>query len=51
MWNNARGMNMLDGGAHFYQVYECRDRRFMAVGSIESKFYRNLLVGLAYNDD
>jgi alpha-methylacyl-CoA racemase len=42
---------MLDGGAHFYQVYKCQDGGFMAVGSIESKFYQKLLKGLEYSDE
>ena len=30
---------MLDGGSHFYNVYQSKDRRFFAVGCIEYKFY------------
>jgi alpha-methylacyl-CoA racemase len=37
------GSNMLDGGAHYYQVYETADRKFIAVGAIEGKFYNQLL--------
>ena len=33
------GVNMLDGGAHFYDTYECADGRFISVGSIEPQFY------------
>ncbi|GAA2031747.1 CaiB/BaiF CoA-transferase family protein [Yaniella flava] len=49
-WNGARGENLLDGGAHFYGVYECSDGRYMSVGSIESKFYDQLLGGLQLED-
>jgi alpha-methylacyl-CoA racemase len=42
-WSNERGTNLLDGGAHFYGTYECRDGRHVAVGAIEPKFYRELL--------
>jgi alpha-methylacyl-CoA racemase len=38
-----RGTNFLDSGAHFYEVYECADGKFIAVASIEPKFYAELL--------
>lgn len=49
LWHDARGVNMLDGGAHFYGVYETSDGGFMAVGPVEPQFYRLLmnLLGLA----
>ncbi|XP_074649743.1 alpha-methylacyl-CoA racemase-like [Tubulanus polymorphus] len=43
---NERGENVLDGGAHFYEVYLTNDGKYMAVGALEPKFYRNLLKGL-----
>ncbi|KAI8619536.1 CoA-transferase family III domain-containing protein [Chytriomyces sp. MP71] len=46
MWNNPRGQNMLDTGAHFYETYATRDGKFMAVGAIEPQFYLQLLKGL-----
>jgi alpha-methylacyl-CoA racemase len=36
---NAPGTNLLDTGAHFYDTYECRDGKFLAVGAIEPQFY------------
>jgi alpha-methylacyl-CoA racemase len=45
-WNEERGTNMLDGGAHFYNVYECADGRHVAVGAIEPQFYAALVKGL-----
>lgn len=45
-WNQPRGNNLLDGAAPFYEVYETLDRRYMAVGSQEPKFYKILLKGL-----
>jgi len=47
-WSDARGANMLDSGAHFYETYECSDGEFVAVGAIEPQFYAELmkLVGL-----
>lgn len=42
-WSDARGSNYLDGGAHYYGCYACSDDQFIAIGSIESRFYRLLL--------
>jgi alpha-methylacyl-CoA racemase len=38
-----RGTNMLDTGAHFYDVYECADGKYISIGSIEPQFYAELL--------
>lgn len=40
------GTNLLDGGAPYYQVYETKDSKYVAVGAIEGKFYTALLKGL-----
>jgi alpha-methylacyl-CoA racemase len=42
-WNDQRGTNLLDTGAPFYDVYECADGGFLAVGAIEPQFYRELV--------
>ena len=39
IWNDERGTNLLDTGAHFYDVYECADGNFVSIGSIEPQFY------------
>ncbi|BAN02652.1 CaiB/BaiF CoA transferase family protein [Ilumatobacter coccineus] len=46
---NHRGTNLLDTGAHFYDVYECSDGAYISLGSIEPQFYAELrrLTGLA----
>ena len=46
---NAPGTNLLDTGAHFYDVYECADGKHISLGSIEPQFYAELmrLTGLA----
>ena len=49
-WRDERGVNMLDGGAPYYAVYETSDGGHMAVGAIEPKFYRQLLAGLGLGD-
>ena len=38
-WTEGRESNFLDGGAHFYGVYECSCGRFVSIGSIEPQFY------------
>ncbi|MGO8871702.1 MAG: CaiB/BaiF CoA transferase family protein [Acidimicrobiales bacterium] len=43
IWNDRRGTNMLDTGAHFYEVYETSDGGFIGVGAIEPQFYAELL--------
>ncbi|XP_034238700.1 alpha-methylacyl-CoA racemase [Thrips palmi] len=43
LWEEARGHNALDSGAHFYDTYETRDGRHMAVGAIEPQFYAEFL--------
>ena len=47
-WWKERGTNLLDTGAHFYDVYETKDGRYVSIGSIEPQFYAELLrrVGL-----
>jgi alpha-methylacyl-CoA racemase len=43
IWSPERGTNLLDTGAHFYDVYECADGGFVSIGSIEPQFYAELL--------
>jgi len=47
-WSDARGTNLIDTGAHFYETYECSDGEFISLGAIEPQFYAELLklVGL-----
>jgi alpha-methylacyl-CoA racemase len=42
-FSDTRGRNVLDGGAHFYGVYETADGEYVSVGSIEPQFYAQLL--------
>lgn len=48
-WNGARGTNLIDGGAPFYDSYETADGRYVAIGPVEPKFFAILLekMGLA----
>ncbi|MGH9097902.1 MAG: CaiB/BaiF CoA transferase family protein, partial [Acidimicrobiales bacterium] len=50
IWNGERGTNLLDTGAHFYEVYETSDGGYMGVGAIEPQFYTELLRGLGLSD-
>jgi alpha-methylacyl-CoA racemase len=41
-WSDDRGTNLLDGGAHFYGVYETADRGWISIASYEPQFYAEL---------
>jgi alpha-methylacyl-CoA racemase len=49
LWRDARGRNLLDGGAPYYGCYRCADGGHVAVGALEPAFFRDLLdlLGLA----
>ena len=49
MWRDQRGVNLLDGGAAYYDSYQCSDDRYVAVGAIEPRFFAVLkeTLGLA----
>ncbi len=51
MWEDTRGVNMLDTAAHFYDTYECADGAFISIGSIEPQFYALLRAKLGLTDD
>ncbi len=53
LWTDERGSNLLDTGAPWYDVYVCRDGRYVAVGALEEKFFLTLLdrLGLGEDDD
>ena len=42
-WRDAPGANFLSGAAHFYDTYETRDGRWVAVGAIEPQFHALVL--------
>ena len=48
-----RGTNLLDTGAHFYDVYRCADGEYVSIGAIEPQFYAELLrlTGLEGDDE
>jgi alpha-methylacyl-CoA racemase len=48
--NGERGSNLIDGGAPFYGVYETADAKYITIGCVEPKFYRELLRRLELTD-
>jgi alpha-methylacyl-CoA racemase len=50
-WNDERGTNYVDSGAPFYNVYETKDHRYIAIGAIEPKFQQTLFDAIGVNLD
>src|SRR5690349_5345494 len=46
LWSDERGVNMLDGGAPYYDTYTCADGKHIAIGAIEPQFYAEAIKGL-----
>ena len=51
VWREDLGANLLDTGAHFYDVYETADGKFVSIGSIEPQFYAELRARLGLAED
>ncbi len=51
LWRPERGANLFDSGAPFYDVYETRDSRWIAVGCLEPQFYAEFLRLAGLEDD
>ena len=49
-WSEERGTNILDTGAPWYNVYQTRDGKYVSIGSIETRFYEELLQKLGVPD-
>lgn len=49
-WTEGRRSNLLDGGAHFYDTYQCSDGKWVSIGSIEPQFYALLLEKTGISD-
>ncbi|HEX6375761.1 MAG TPA: CaiB/BaiF CoA-transferase family protein [Allosphingosinicella sp.] len=39
MWRDERGVNLLDTGRAYYDVYQCADGLWVAVGALEPEFF------------
>ena len=50
-WSDEAGTNLLDSGAHFYEVYTTSDGGHVAVGALEPQFYARLLELLELSAD
>ena len=43
LWRDDTGANFLSGAAHFYDTYQTRDGKWLAVGAIEPQFHALLI--------
>lgn len=50
-WSSRRGENLLDTGCPYYDVYQCSDGEYVAVGALEDKFFAELVDGLNLRND
>ncbi|MBB5873732.1 alpha-methylacyl-CoA racemase [Allocatelliglobosispora scoriae] len=50
-WTDERGVNLLDGGAPFYDVYPTADGEHVAVAALEPAFFTRLLTGLGLPEE
>ncbi|WP_344441383.1 CaiB/BaiF CoA-transferase family protein [Kitasatospora nipponensis] len=50
-WRDARGVNLLDGGAPCYGTYQARDGGYFAVGALEPQFYAEFARLLELGED
>ncbi|KAK8034966.1 Alpha-methylacyl-CoA racemase [Apiospora rasikravindrae] len=51
MGSEPRGENMLDGGCPYYDTYETKDGKYVAVGALEPQFFAVLVRRLGLSDD
>lgn len=50
-WSDARGTNLLDTAAHFYDTYETADGKYVSLGAIEPQFYAELRAVMDLSDE
>jgi alpha-methylacyl-CoA racemase len=50
-WSSARGTNMIDSGAPYYDAYETSDGLWLSVAAVEPRFYKALLDLLDLTDE
>ena len=50
-WSLTPESNLLDGGSHWYDCYECADGHYVSVGALEPEFYAMLLERLGLAED
>jgi len=49
-WKPERRTNMLDGAAPFYRLYQCKDGKWLALGSTEIKFRKTIGDALGFEE-
>jgi alpha-methylacyl-CoA racemase len=48
-WKDERGVNVLDTGAPWYETYQTKDGKWLAVGAIEKRFYEEFIARVGLN--
>eukprot|EP00123_Amoebidium_parasiticum_P016008 comp23244_c0_seq1/m.37950 comp23244_c0_seq1/g.37950 ORF comp23244_c0_seq1/g.37950 comp23244_c0_seq1/m.37950 type:complete len:215 (-) comp23244_c0_seq1:291-935(-) len=43
LWSGPRGRNLLDSGCPFYDTYETKDKKWLAIGCLEPEFYKEFI--------
>ena len=49
-WADERGVNVIDSGAPWYDVYKTKDGKWLSVGAIEKRFYAELVEKLGLSN-
>lgn len=49
--DDGPGSSPLSGGAHYYDIYETSDGKYVSIGSLEPQFYRELITRLDLDED
>ncbi len=50
LWRNDRASNFLDGAAHFYDCYICKDGKSVALAALEPHFFRQFCEKVGLED-
>ena len=51
IWSTSRGSNAVDGGSPYYTTYRTQDGKYVAVGAVELRFYRELIQRLGLDGE
>ena len=49
-WKETRESNTIDGGAHYYNVYQAKDGKYVSIGCGEARFYALMLEKIGLGD-
>lgn len=50
VWQEKRGVNLLDSGAPFYNTYETADGKYIAFVAVEPEFFQSMLKSVGIDD-